>query len=102
MGARRDRFFSERFAIARLSRSKAFRQVFRFSRRTGDGSDTRQPVEIACCQKIALSGGAPVTITSIHGFIGGSWADDDMIYFVPDLPSGIACVPAAGGASKEV
>jgi len=52
--------------------------------------------------KVALSGGAPVTIWETDNFVGATWADGDVIYFVPELPSGIASVPAAGGQPKEV
>jgi serine/threonine-protein kinase len=52
--------------------------------------------------KVALSGGAPVTICATDNFVGATWADDDVIYFVPEFPSGIAGVPAAGGQPKEI
>ena len=52
--------------------------------------------------KVALSGGAPVTIWETDNFHGATWADGDVIYFVPELPSGIASIPAAGGQPKEV
>src|SRR5207245_2886681 len=53
-------------------------------------------------RKLALSGGAPVTICPTDSFLGATWADDDTIYFVPELPSGVASVPAAGGQPREV
>jgi eukaryotic-like serine/threonine-protein kinase len=52
--------------------------------------------------KVALSGGAPVTVCPVDNFAGASWAEGDVIYFVPDVPSGLAMVPAAGGQPKEV
>jgi len=52
--------------------------------------------------KVALSGGAPVTICAVDNFAGATWADGDIIYFGPELPSGIASVPATGGQPKEV
>lgn len=48
-------------------------------------------------QKVALSGGGPTTLCSTENFSGGTWADDDMIYFVPAVPGGLARVAAAGG-----
>jgi serine/threonine protein kinase len=48
-------------------------------------------------RKIALSGGAPVTICSWEAHGGGTWAADDVIYFVSAVPGGLVRVPAAGG-----
>jgi hypothetical protein len=48
-------------------------------------------------RKVALSGGAPVTLCHSENFSGATWADDDMIYFVPAVPGGLARVAAAGG-----
>jgi eukaryotic-like serine/threonine-protein kinase len=53
-------------------------------------------------QKVALSGGGPTTLCSTENFSGGSWADDDMIYFVPAVPGGLARVAAAGGDPVSV
>ena len=53
-------------------------------------------------RKLALSGGAPVTICGTGNFAGATWADDDTIYFVPDMPGGVSSVPAAGGQPKEI
>jgi eukaryotic-like serine/threonine-protein kinase len=53
-------------------------------------------------QKLALSGGAPVTICAADGFAGATWADGDTIYFVADIPGGVLSVPAAGGQPKEI
>jgi dipeptidyl aminopeptidase/acylaminoacyl peptidase len=53
-------------------------------------------------QKIALSGGAPVNICPHDAFCGGTWADDDTIYFVDENQGGLLSVPAAGGQPKEV
>ena len=53
-------------------------------------------------RKLALSGGAPVTICGTGNFPGATWADDDTIYFVPDMPGGVSSVPAAGGQPKEI
>jgi serine/threonine-protein kinase len=52
-------------------------------------------------RKMAMSGGAPITITTTESFIGAAWAPHDTIYLVTDFPSGLASVPAAGGKPKE-
>lgn len=53
-------------------------------------------------QKVALSGGGATTICSTENFAGATWAADDMIYFVPAVPGGLARVPAAGGEPVPV
>jgi hypothetical protein len=53
-------------------------------------------------RKVALSGGPSVTICPVDSFIGATWAEGDVIYFVPELPSGVASVPVAGGQAKEM
>jgi serine/threonine protein kinase/Tol biopolymer transport system component len=53
-------------------------------------------------RKLALSGGAPVTVCDIDNFLGATWADDDTIYFVPEFPSGVARVSALGGQPHEI
>jgi len=53
-------------------------------------------------RKVALSGGAPVTVCATGNFAGATWADDDTIYFVPEMPGGVSSVPAAGGQPKEI
>jgi eukaryotic-like serine/threonine-protein kinase len=53
-------------------------------------------------QKVALSGGGATTICSTENFSGGTWAADDMIYFVPAVPGGLARVAAAGGDPVSV
>ena len=53
-------------------------------------------------RKIGMDAGAPVTLCSIGPFAGGTWADDDTIYFVGAMPGGVMRVPAAGGQPKEV
>src|SRR5262249_40303983 len=52
-------------------------------------------------RKIALDGGPPVDVCP-RGYVGATWAADDMIYFVSEVPGGLQCVPAAGGQPKEV
>jgi serine/threonine-protein kinase len=54
-------------------------------------------------KKVPLDGGGPVTIcTTPPVSRGGSWADDDTIYFTPDFTSGVQRVAAAGGRPADV
>jgi hypothetical protein len=53
-------------------------------------------------RKVALSGGAPVTVCAAGPLAGATWADGDTIYFVSEMPGGILSVPSAGGQPKEV
>jgi len=53
-------------------------------------------------RKVALSGGAPITICPHDGFAGAAWTDHDTIYFVAANPGGIVSVPAGGGQLKEI
>jgi serine/threonine-protein kinase len=52
-------------------------------------------------RKMALDGGPPVTVCN-KGCVGATWAADDMIYFVSEVPGGLVRVAAAGGEAKEV
>lgn len=62
------------------------------------GSATGKPV----MRKMALDGGPPVTVCG-RGYVGATWAADDMIYFVAEVPGGaLVRVPATGGDPKEV
>jgi eukaryotic-like serine/threonine-protein kinase len=55
-------------------------------------------------RKLPLGGGAPVTILARNstGNAGATWADDDTIYFVSEVPGGVLGVPVAGGQPKEI
>jgi serine/threonine-protein kinase len=56
-------------------------------------------------RKVALSGGAPVTIftrQAATGNSGATWADDDTIFFVSEIPGGLMSVPASGGQPREI
>ena len=55
-------------------------------------------------RKVALSGGAPLTICSFPDSLpgGATWAADDTIYFVSATPGGIVRVAGQGGEPKEV
>ncbi len=53
-------------------------------------------------KKVALSGGAPVTLCETEVFYGASWAPDDTIVFSPTVPGALARVPAAGGKPQPL
>lgn len=53
-------------------------------------------------RKMSLSGGAPATVCTWESIGGGTWAADDVIYYVSAIPGGIMGVPAAGGEPKEM
>jgi serine/threonine-protein kinase len=55
-------------------------------------------------QKVAVSGGSPITICSLSstGFYGGDWGADDTIVFVPDYNAGLWTVPASGGTPRAL
>jgi len=54
-------------------------------------------------KKVPLAGGATVAICATPPVTrGGTWADDDTIYFTPDFTSGLQQVPAAGGRPQEL
>lgn len=52
-------------------------------------------------RKMALDGGPAEDVCS-RGYVGATWAADDMIYFVSEVPGGLVRVAAAGGEPKEV
>jgi serine/threonine-protein kinase len=53
-------------------------------------------------RKVALTGGASITICPHDAICGATWADGDIIYWVDENPGGLMGVPAAGGQPKEV
>jgi serine/threonine-protein kinase len=53
-------------------------------------------------KKIPLTGGAPQTLCDSDSSLGGAWAADDTIYFLPTATSGIWKVPATGGTAQAV
>ena len=54
-------------------------------------------------KKVALSGGAPVTICLWEAFGGAAqWERDDSILFTPQFPGPVMRVPAAGGTPQPV
>ena len=55
-------------------------------------------------KKIAVTGGAPVTLADTSNARGGSWAEDGTIVFAPGSASGDGLwrVPAAGGTAERL
>lgn len=53
-------------------------------------------------KKVSMRGGSAVVVTEGAGPVGGSWADDDTIYYVKSFTSGVYAVPAGGGQSRRV
>jgi len=53
-------------------------------------------------KKVALSGGAPVTLCEAPVGLGGSWNEQDVIVFAPTTGSGISRVSAFGGRPERV
>jgi eukaryotic-like serine/threonine-protein kinase len=53
-------------------------------------------------KKISLRGGSSVELADHAGPIGGSWSDDDTIYYIKSFASGMYAVPAAGGSPKQL
>ena len=55
-------------------------------------------------QKVAVSGGSPVTISNLAGtgFFGGDWGADNTIVFVPDYNGGLWTVSANGGTPQPL
>lgn len=53
-------------------------------------------------KKIPLTGGAPQTLADVASAMGGSWATDDTLYYLPSPTSGVWKVPAAGGTPQLV
>src|SRR5262249_22991793 len=52
-------------------------------------------------KKVLLRGGSSL-LTDTAWPIGGSWAEDDNIYFVKSFTSGIYAVPARGGQPRQI
>jgi eukaryotic-like serine/threonine-protein kinase len=52
-------------------------------------------------KKVLLRGGSSVVLSDQDG-LGGSWGDDDTIYFPKLFTSGIYAVPAGGGQPRQV
>jgi serine/threonine-protein kinase len=53
-------------------------------------------------QKVAVDGGAPITLCDAPGAGGGTWGDDDYIVAALDITRGLFRVPAAGGMPQPL
>jgi len=53
-------------------------------------------------KKVAISGGAPLTLCAVNRNRGSSWGPDGTIVFAPDTRSGLMTVSAAGGEPQEL
>jgi serine/threonine protein kinase/Tol biopolymer transport system component len=53
-------------------------------------------------KKIAVQGGAAVTICNASSARGGSWSEDGTIVFTPDLRAALLKVPSAGGTPQPL
>jgi serine/threonine-protein kinase len=53
-------------------------------------------------KKIAVGGGAPVTIAKVTALTGASWGADDHIVLVRGIRASVSRVPAAGGEPRDV
>jgi eukaryotic-like serine/threonine-protein kinase len=53
-------------------------------------------------KKVLLRGGSSVVVADQAGPIGGSWADNDTIYFQKSFTSGVYAVTAGGGQARQV
>jgi serine/threonine-protein kinase len=53
-------------------------------------------------KKVAVQGGAPVTLCDAGSPRGGSWGDDDHIVFTPDISADVMWVSSAGGTPQRL
>ena len=53
-------------------------------------------------KKVAVTGGAAVTIAPATDARGGTWGPDDTIVFTPNISTGLYRVAAAGGTPVEI
>lgn len=53
-------------------------------------------------KKVAVQGGASVTLCSVQAPRGGSWSEDGTIVFTPNLRAGLFRVSSAGGAPQQL
>jgi hypothetical protein len=53
-------------------------------------------------KRVSLRGGSSVVVAGEAAVIGGSWADDDTIYFEKSFASGVYGVSAGGGQPRQV
>ena len=53
-------------------------------------------------KKVAVTGGAPITLCPAPVGLGGTWSRDDVIVFAAATGSGLSRIPAAGGTPQAV
>ena len=53
-------------------------------------------------KKVAVQGGAPVTLCDVGAARGGSWGEDGNIIFAPDLDSGLMRISSGGGTPQPL
>src|SRR5207344_2878416 len=53
-------------------------------------------------KKVAVQGGAPVTLCDAGSPRGGSWGDDDNIVFTPEISADVMWVSSAGGTPQRL
>ncbi len=53
-------------------------------------------------KRTSLDGGVPISLTEVSEGRGGSWSEDDLIYYAPTITEPIYRIPAAGGKPEQV
>ncbi|MGD8500557.1 MAG: protein kinase [Phycisphaerales bacterium] len=53
-------------------------------------------------KKLSLDGGRPIPLCDASLFVGGSWGQDDVIYFSPGITDGLWKISADGGTPERV
>jgi serine/threonine-protein kinase len=53
-------------------------------------------------KKVAVAGGAPITLCPAPVGLGGSWSRDDVIVFAAATGSGLSQIPASGGTPRPL
>jgi Protein kinase domain/WD40-like Beta Propeller Repeat len=53
-------------------------------------------------KKVALAGGAPITLADAPAFRGAVWGEDGSIYFVPNVYVPISRMPSTGGVAQPI
>ena len=53
-------------------------------------------------KKVAITGGAPLTLCPTQTNRGGTWSPDNIIVFASDTTSGLSRIPASGGTPEEI
>jgi serine/threonine-protein kinase len=53
-------------------------------------------------KKVAVTGGAPITLCPAPVGLGGTWSRDDVIVFAAATGSGLSQIPASGGTARPL